>query len=130
MPQIETIPDERSPWASLGRGFRQLCPVCGRAKLYRRYLKVRDECPNCNAELHHQRADDAPPYLTIFIVGHLVIPGLVLTERLLHPPLWVQMSLWPALALGLTLILLPRVKGAVVGLQWAKRMHGFEGAAK
>jgi uncharacterized protein (DUF983 family) len=36
------------------------------------------------------------------------------------------MSLWLPLVVVLSLTLLPAVKGAIVGLQWALRMHGFE----
>lgn len=75
--------------------------------------------------MHHQRADDAPPYFTIFIVGHIVIPLLLLVERVWRPELWVHFSIWLPLTLLLTLWLLPRTKGATVGMQWAFRMHGF-----
>ncbi len=94
------------------------------------YLKVRDACGDCGVELHHQRADDAPPYFTILIVGHLILPGALLLERAAHPPIWVHYSIWMPLTLGLTLALLPRVKGALVGLQWALRMGGFDDDAE
>jgi uncharacterized protein (DUF983 family) len=77
--------------------------------------------------MFHQRADDAPPYVTIMIVGHIIVPGLVMMERNLAPPTWVQMSVWLPLTLALSLSLLPLVKGAIVGLQWSLRMHGFGG---
>jgi uncharacterized protein (DUF983 family) len=38
------------------------------------------------------------------------------------------MALWPAFTLGLGLALLQPVKGAIVALQWALGMHGFEEA--
>ncbi len=91
------------------------------------YLKIADHCPSCGTALHHHRADDAPPYITIMIVGHLVIPLLFLVERTWHPALWLHAILWLPLTLGLTLWLMPRVKGAVVGLQWALQLHGFGG---
>jgi hypothetical protein len=34
--------------------------------------------------------------------------------------------MWFPLTIGLTLLLLPRIKGALVGLQWALKMHGFD----
>jgi uncharacterized protein (DUF983 family) len=107
------------------RGFAGLCPSCGRGKLMAGYLKVADTCPNCGTELHHQRADDAPPYFTITIVAHLIIPGLLIAEKIWKPPLWVHGVIWLPATLLLTLWLMPRVKGAIVGLQWANRMHGF-----
>lgn len=81
--------------------------------------------PFCGEELYHQRADDAPPYFTIFIVGHIVVPLVLIVEKIWHPDMWVHMVIWAPLILGLTLFLMPRVKAAVIGLQWALRMHGF-----
>jgi len=38
------------------------------------------------------------------------------------------MTLWPAAVVVLTLALIQPVKGAIVGLQWAMEMHGFNQA--
>jgi uncharacterized protein (DUF983 family) len=116
------------PWfQSLARGFRRRCPQCGTGKIFSGYTRVADNCSHCEEEMFHQRADDAPPYVTIMIVGHIIVPGLVMMERNLAPPTWVQMSVWLPLTLALSLSLLPLVKGAIVGLQWSLRMHGFGG---
>lgn len=109
------------------RGWRLKCPACGRGALFRKYLKVHDACPACNEELHHQRADDAPPYFTMVIVGHVVVAGVLALEKALAPPSWVHLVLWLPLTVILSLVLLPLIKGALVGLQWALRMHGFSG---
>lgn len=121
-------PPRRDIKTALLRGWRQKCPACGKGALYHKYLKVSDTCPACSEELHHQRADDAPPYFTMVIVGHVVVAGVLLLERNFSPPSWVHMALWLPLTVGLSLWLLSRVKGALVGLQWALRMHGFGGA--
>lgn len=118
---------DRPLWQAMTRGWRRRCPACGRAAMLFRYLKVHDRCAACDLELYHQRADDAPPYFTVTIVAHIVMPALLITERLYHPPEWLHMVIWLPLTLGLTLFLLPRVKGALIGLQWAKAMHGFGG---
>jgi uncharacterized protein (DUF983 family) len=89
------------------------------------YLKTRQSCASCGEELHHHRADDLPAWATILIVGHVLVSGLLTVETSFRPPLWVHWAIWPAMTLGLTMWLLPRVKGMVVALQWAKRMHGF-----
>ena len=112
---------------ALFRGWRQKCPACGKGALYRKYLKVADTCPVCSEELFHQRADDAPPYFTMVIVGHVVIGGVLVLEQAVAPPSWVHFVLWMPLTIALSLLLLPRVKGALIGLQWALRMHGFGG---
>lgn len=118
----------KRPWApAMWRGFRKRCPRCGKGKLFGGYLTANTACPACGEELHHQRADDAPPYFTIFVVGHIVIPLMLVVEKLWHPELWVHYALWLPLTLLLTFVLLPRLKGATIGLQWALRMHGFAG---
>ncbi len=73
----------------------------------------------------HHRADDAPPYFTILIAGHIVIPLLMMTELTLAPPIWLHLLIWVPLTAALSIALLPRVKGAIAGLQWAHSMHGF-----
>ncbi len=121
-----SLPDARPIFASMLRGAAHKCPACGVGAMFRRYLKVADACPHCGEELHHHRADDAPAYFTIVIVGHIVV-GLVLAVEIAYrPALWVHAALWLPLTVILTLVLLPSVKGALVGLQWALRMHGFD----
>jgi len=122
-PAAETRPLQQA----MLRGAAQTCPACGEGKLYSSYLKVNDTCPSCSEELHHQRADDAPPYFTMLIVGHIVVALVLMVEDLYAPSLWVHAALWTPMILGMSLLLLPRIKGALVGLQWAWRMHGFSG---
>jgi uncharacterized protein (DUF983 family) len=117
---------ERSVLLSLLRGARLSCPACGKGAMFRRYLKVADNCPDCGEALHHHRADDAPPYFTIVIVGHVVVGLMLAVEMAYRPPLWLHAAIWLPLTLLLALLLLPPIKGALVGLQWALLMHGFD----
>ena len=89
------------------------------------YLKVRDDCAVCGQELHHHRADDGPAYLTILIVGHVMVPLLHATYSHLQPEPIIVATAFSVGGVALALYLLPRLKGAIVGLQWAKRMNGF-----
>ena len=41
----------------------------------------------------------------------------------------ISVLMWLAATALLSLLILPRMKGAVVGCQWALRMHGFTGRA-
>ena len=101
------------------RGAKLRCPNCGEGALFRGYLKVEPICPACGHDNGHYRADDAPPYFTILIVGHLVIAPLLAFPFIWRWPLWLVLGLTlPAVAV-LTLVLLPRVKGAVIGFHWA-----------
>ncbi|MEJ1158798.1 DUF983 domain-containing protein [Prosthecomicrobium sp. N25] len=119
---------ERSVGTAMKRGAIGRCPSCGEGHLFNGYTKVVDHCEVCGEALHHHRADDFPPYATIFIVGHVVIPAMYFVEKTWRPDLWIHAALWLPLTLVLSIALLRPIKGAIVGLQWALRMHGFNPA--
>lgn len=111
--------EQRSVWDGLKRGLLGRCPQCGVGKLFRAYLKVAPICPSCGHELSQYRADDGPAYFTILIVGHLLIGPLLLSDAIFTWPLaWLFALVLPGIVV-LSLLLLPRVKGAFVGVQWA-----------
>ncbi len=116
---------ERPVWPALQRGWRRRCPSCGAGPILRGYLKVRDNCAACGEELHHHRADDGPAYLTIVIVGKIMAPSLLWVFTAFRPDPLVLATVFSVGSVALSLYLLPRLKGAIVGFQWAKRMHGF-----
>jgi uncharacterized protein (DUF983 family) len=118
--------EKRDVWTAMKRGFRGRCPRCGEGKLFRAFLKVDDHCSACGLDYTPHRADDLPAYLVIVIVGHIVVPLALSIETNFAPPVWVQLATYLPLTLILSLLLLQPVKGAVVGLQWALRMHGFD----
>jgi hypothetical protein len=116
----------RDKWQAVKRGYMGKCPHCGEGKMFRAYLKVAEACPACGEELHHQRADDAPPYMTIFVVGHIIGAGMLWMEHQNDAlPIWIHATIWPILTIVLSFYFLPRIKGGLIGLQWALRMHGF-----
>ena len=122
---------EHSDKRSLGRfwqaswfGFQQRCPQCGKGHLFKSYLKVNATCSQCGLTLSGYRSDDAPPYFTIMVVGHLIVPGILLLEQYAGPPAWVHLLMWIPLTALLTLVLLPRIKGMVIGWHWAGAVDG------
>ncbi|MCU0837362.1 MAG: DUF983 domain-containing protein [Rhodospirillales bacterium] len=112
--------------AAVWRGISGRCPNCGRGRLFRSYLKPVDACEVCREPFGHIRADDAPPWLTILVVGHLVVPVAVAVDRLQPWPDWLSMMVWPLLALALALIILPRAKGLFLAAIWLTRGPGSE----
>lgn len=117
---------ERSVRPALWRGWKRRCPNCGQGPMMKSYLKVREACPVCDQELGAlHRADDGPAYLTILIVGHLMAPAIIWAFTTFRPDPMMLASTFTVGCVALSLYLLPRLKGAIVGLQWAKRMHGF-----
>lgn len=121
----EALPKRDLKTAML-RGFGCRCPNCGEGKLFRAYLKTNENCSVCGEHFHHHRADDLPAYLVIVIVGHILVPLVLAIEQNFAPSYLVHLAVWLPLTLGMSLALLQPVKGAIVGLQWAIRMHGFD----
>ncbi len=125
------------PWAApsygagLRRGLANHCPCCGQGTVFkpglRNWLKVVDKCEHCRAPLGELRADDAPPYFTILLTGHLLVPLIFVVERAYEPAMWIHMALWlPLFTIACTVLLRP-IKGAVVGWMCAL---GFESEAE
>jgi uncharacterized protein (DUF983 family) len=117
---------KRDLWTALKRGLRGRCPRCGEGKLFRAFLKVDDHCSVCGQDFTAHRADDLPAYLVIVIVGHIVVPAALWIETNYSPPVALQLAIYLPFTLIASLLLLQPVKGAVVGIQWALRMHGFD----
>lgn len=116
---------ERPVMPAVLRGWQRCCPACGSGPLLRGYLKVRESCAVCGEALHHHRADDGPAYLTILIVGHIMGTLMLAVFENLRPDPLAMFTFFAVGSVALSLFLLPRIKGMMIGLQWAKRMHGF-----
>ena len=109
---------EESKLKLVKRGFRKICPMCGKRPLFSSYLKLVPKCENCKTNFTHYKTDDGPAYCTIFIVGHMIIPLIVIIERMDAPPaLWTQLVIWPLLTIFISLWLLPKMKGAFLAFQ-------------
>lgn len=110
---------DRPVLTGLKRGLCRRCPNCGEGRLFRGYLKLRSPCERCGTDNARYPSDDFPPYLTIFVVAHLLVPILIWSDRAYAPPLWLQAVIWLPL-IGLACVaLLPFMKGATVGLCWS-----------
>ena len=116
---------ERPVWEAIRKGYCRKCPNCGSGPMMKSYLKVRDTCTVCREDLSHHRADDGPAYLTILIVGHIMAPLLHIVFTTWRPEPLVLFTIFVIGGVTLSLYLLPRLKGAIVGFQWARLMHGF-----
>lgn len=110
---------------SILRGLACRCPHCGKGRLLHSYLKVNDHCPECGEEFFHHRADDGPAYMTILIVGHLLAPLILWFFVAYRPEPMTMIAIFMTGSIALSAVLLPRMKGMIVAIQWAQRMHGF-----
>lgn len=109
------------PWnvppisTAIGCGITGRCPSCGKGRMFNGFLRVVTQCDNCGALLGSARADDAPPYFTILLVGHIIVPMSLIWQRMSDPPTWLMSVVFVPLTLVLALALMCPVKGGVVG---------------
>jgi uncharacterized protein (DUF983 family) len=119
-PQIFGASPTRSPiWRAVRHGAALRCPSCGLGHLFHAYLKPVAACAHCNASFSHIRADDGPAWLTILIVGHVIVACALFVESLIVWPLWVSMMVFCSLTLAMTLALLPSAKGTFIAAIWS-----------
>lgn len=116
---------ERPTWPAIRKGLAHRCPNCGKGALYEKYLKLRSTCTECGEDLSHARADDGPAYLSILLTAKIMGTSQLLVYELWQPSAWVMAVTFSIGVVVMALALLPRFKGLIVGVQWAKRMHGF-----
>ena len=119
--------EERSFMRAAGKGFLCKCPSCGKGDVFDGFLKVVPSCNVCGEDLSHQRADDLPAYLNIFVVGHVVVGAMMVLMTWNLMGMWAMMFTTIALCVASAFLLMRPLKGMVVGTQWALRMHGFGG---
>jgi uncharacterized protein (DUF983 family) len=121
-------PRKRSLAVAVGRGFIGRCPNCGSGAMFRAYLSVNPRCPACGEDLSGHRADDAPAFLTLLVACFVGGLGVLLSDDASSQmPLLAVAAFWLVVTAVVGLLVLPRIKGAVVGYQWALRLHGFGG---
>ncbi|MEO0391374.1 MAG: DUF983 domain-containing protein [Pseudomonadota bacterium] len=115
-----TDPAHRSARQPMLRGWRRKCPKCGHGALFKGYLQTADHCPVCREPLEIYKADDGPAYLTILIVGHLMAPLLHIVFVRFRPEPLVLFTIFAVGCVALSLYLLPKFKGAIIGYKWAR----------
>ena len=109
-----------SLWVGVGRGITRKCPACGQGALFRGYLAVIPECPSCGNDNEQYPSDDFAPYVTIFLVLHLMVPILFMADRTWDMSVAFEMAVALPLFLIATLLVLPFAKGAVIGFACAR----------
>lgn len=111
---------------AIKRGIFQKCPKCGEGKLFSSYLKQVDECDVCHEHYGHIRADDGPSWLTILLIGHIIIPFLIITQMTGALTPTQGAILWLSVATILIFVLLPITKGFFISMLWKTKAPGSE----
>jgi len=115
-------------WRLALRALACRCPRCGQGKLFDGYVTPVAACAVCGEPLGHIRADDGPAWLTILIVGHIVVAAILAVEPYVDWPQWVSSVVWLGLALALVLIVLRPAKAFFIGILWRSGAPGSERA--
>lgn len=113
-------------WRCMRRGFLKRCPKCGKGAVVSGFLRPNTACGHCGEGYAHIRTDDFAPWLSIMVLGHLLLPAMITVERLWHPPLWLHALIWLPLAVDFVFVFLPRAKGMALGLMWGLNLRGDE----
>jgi len=114
--ESEVLMNQVSMKLAARRGILGRCPCCGEGKLFRAYLKQVDNCSVCGEAFGHIRADDAAPWLTIILVGHIFVPLMLVFVAFSTMPSWESAMLWSVIFVGLSLAILPRAKGLFIAI--------------
>jgi uncharacterized protein (DUF983 family) len=117
--------NEVSLKTAVARALMGRCPHCGKGKLMKSYLKQVENCSVCGESFGQIRADDAAPWLTIILVGHLFLP-LAFLVNLDWMPTWAAMLSLAALFAGISLAILPRAKMLFIAILWQTRAPGYQ----
>ena len=108
----------RFSFALLWRGVLKHCPQCGVGPLLAGYLKAEPCCSHCGEDFRHISADDGPAWLTLLVVGHAVVPLMILLGRDATIAPWLAILILALVTLVGVYFVLPRAKGAFIALIW------------
>ena len=105
-------------FAILWRGILKHCPQCGVGPLLAGYLKPEPCCSHCGEDFRHISADDGPAWLTLLVVGHAVVPLMIVLGRDATISPWIAIVILALVMLAGVYFVLPRAKGAFIALIW------------
>jgi uncharacterized protein (DUF983 family) len=106
------------------RGLRGRCPACGKGRLFAGYLKQAPACSECGAATGAIEAEDGPPWLTVLMLGPLLAALTFISARHEAWPLWMRLAGLGSFAILAVLVMLPRIKGGLIGALWGMRAEG------
>ena len=105
MPGEDSYYSRQSPLAT---GLAAKCPRCGRGRLFKGLLTVRDKCERCGLNLAEVDSGDGPAVFLIFILGAILVPLVFWVEFTYEPAFWVHAVLWtPVVIIGTIGLLRP-----------------------
>ena len=118
------LADRQFSFSVLWRGIQKRCPKCGIGAVLTGYLKPASSCSHCGEDFSHVSADDGPAWLTLLIVGHAIVPLMLVFGRDNAIPAWFSITSLTLITLVGVYFILPRAKGAFIALIWVTGATG------
>jgi uncharacterized protein (DUF983 family) len=120
----DLLADRQFSLSVLWRGIQKRCPKCGVGPVLTGYLKPASSCSHCGEDFSHISADDGPAWLTLLIVGHAIVPLMLVFGRDNAIPAWFSITSLTLITLFGVYFVLPRAKGAFIALIWVTGATG------
>jgi uncharacterized protein (DUF983 family) len=112
---VARLPPAVSPYLA---GLTASCPACGKGKLFRGGLTLRDTCAVCGQSFAAADPGDGPAVFAIFILGFVILGGALMLEFRVGPPWWVHVLLWGIVTPVFAFFLLRVLKATLIALQF------------
>lgn len=114
-----TALEGRDKWLWIYRtGLHGDCPRCGRAKMFRSWLKLADRCPSCGLDYEFAAPDDGPAFFALCFIAFPLLFLIVWFEVAVAPPWWVHVLVSAPLMVAACLAALQPIKGWLVASQY------------
>lgn len=123
---ISSREDDHPTRKAILNGLKCRCPNCGEAKFFRRYLEPVSRCPVCGEVFGDEyQVGLLLPFIVITVLGHILVFALLQMARYEVNPL-VSLAVLIPLTVVVSLLLLPPVKGGLIGLLWSRNLSDQE----
>lgn len=115
---ITMTPAIDPPHSPFETALRHRCPRCGTGSLYKGYLTIRSECPQCGLDYTGHDVGDGPAFFTLTILGFVVVAFAAMMETVFRMPYWLNMIVSVALLAVMTPLLLRWFKSYLIALKY------------
>jgi uncharacterized protein (DUF983 family) len=102
------------------------CPRCGRGRLLKGLLEVRERCEVCDLDLSPHDTGDGAAVFVILFLGALVVGLAMWLETALQPPIWVHLVVWIPFITILSIVLLRPFKGVLIAMHYKNLKHKYD----
>ena len=107
--------------STLKTGLACRCPRCGKGPLFKGYLTLQTECPECGLSYAFADPADGPAFFVMTAVGVVGMILLMVFDFTVHPPIWVHLVVTLPILVALCLGCLRPFKAWLVAEQYVHK---------